>query len=410
MLNTKLWTLVCASALCGCANLDSIYRPLELGSNSNAVALDVKQRAIFSVSRVVKGDDGKFGDSKVICAEPSPDALSAYAFGGGLTAAMQGATAAAKTQAQMAIAAAETSGSIGLRTQSIQLLRDGLFSNCLAYLNTAVTREQFYELQRRSQNFTLGLLAIEQLTGAVKADQLALGSTSSAATGGDTEKESAALASAQKNQNDAKTAADKALQAFKDSNAAVAEQSVKVSAAKKKLADLKDPDDATKKAAEAELTTATAALPPLQKDAEAKRIESASASRAAVNADAQIAAAQDSLTNAQMRVRAAASGTAQLVAAGGARGAVTDKVAASVLSIVKAVLESSEDEACWSMYQTISSHGDKASVEGDPILKVFASRCDPAAQKALSKEVAKKPGVVTPQLLRDLPAMRLYVQ
>lgn len=404
------------AALTGCANLNSIYRPLALGETASAVAVDVKQRAIYSVPRHVTSVNGSNGaDIRVICAEPSPDSLSAYSASGGLTNLLDSASQAGnvKDQAQAAFAAGEAAASIGLRTQSIQLLRDGLFSNCLAYLNAAVDGDQFYELQRRSQNFTLGLLAIEQLTGAVKADQAALGTSSSAATGSDnTDKEAAALATAQKNQNDAKTALALAQAAVKDAQAAVSDQQAKVAEAKKKQSDLKNPDDAAKKAAQEEVDSALTVLATRQKDSESRRITMDSAIRDVANADSQVAIAQESLLAAQMRVRASTTGTAQLVSSGGARAAVTDRVAGAVTDIVKAVLESSGDEACWSMLDRLNE-ADPTKLVKSPLFQVFTSRCDQAAKTVLARDIVVKTtrsrAPVSNELRKALPQINRFL-
>ncbi|MRD48228.1 hypothetical protein GHT07_13140 [Caenimonas koreensis DSM 17982] len=410
---------VAAAGLSGCANVNSIYRPLGLGDGGSAVAVDAKQRAIFASNRKDAAQTAKgleYIETRVTCPEPSPDALSAYSASGGLTALIESASGAPSqaSRAQAAFAAGEASASIGLRTQSIQLLRDGLFSNCLAYMNSAVSGEQFYELQRRSQNFTLGLLAIEQLTGAVKADQAALGTNSSAATGSDnTDKEAAAVATAQENQNDAKTRQAEAALAMKQAQQALADERRKLDDAKKKLAGLTAPDEATKKAAEDEVASLTESVKQKQADVESKRVAVDTADRAVVNANAQVRLAQESLLAAQMRVRAAASGSAQLLSAGGTRAAVTDKVATAVTDIVKAVLESGSDEACWTMLTRLSGLDERQLNEGNALLRLFNARCGVVAQKALAQNVLNKLNterkVPSPELKRAVPQINQLI-
>lgn len=157
--------------LSGCANFDSIYRPVDV--NGKAISLDAKQRVVISAS---------VPNSAMVCAEPSPDSLSAY--GASLTGTLSKSPI---EQAQLAAALAEQVASIGLRTQSIQLMRDAMYRACEGYLSGGIAAGEFYSLQRRFQNMTVGLLAIEQLTGAVKAEQAALGTSSAAATGDNTE-------------------------------------------------------------------------------------------------------------------------------------------------------------------------------------------------------------------------------
>ena len=349
--------LMTSTSLAGCANLDSIYRPLDLGAGISGVAVDVKQRGIYSTTRgmAIRADGASY-DVKILCAEPSPDALSAYSASGGISALVKDVAPAASgasgsTQAgqvQAAFAAGESAASIGLRTQSIQLLRDGLFANCLAYMNNAVDQSQFNQLMRRSQDFTLGLLAIEQLTGAVKADQAALNTSSSAGTGSENvDKQTAAVDAALKVQNDAKTELAKAQNVQKDAQAALTTSQAKLDAATAAVADPANAADPAKKAAQDALTAATSDQASKKKDADAAQIVLDSDGRTAANADSQLSLAQDSLTAAQSQVRAQTSGSAQLAAAGGSRAAVADKVAAAVVEIVKTVLDaSSRGETC----------------------------------------------------------------
>ena len=59
-----------ALLLGGCANMNSIHRRLDLSKGDGAL-IDIKQRAILVSSAT--------NHETRVCAEPSPDALSAYA-------------------------------------------------------------------------------------------------------------------------------------------------------------------------------------------------------------------------------------------------------------------------------------------------------------------------------------------
>lgn len=100
------------------ANHNSIYRDLKTSSGTGAL-VDIKQRAIVAGERKGNKPEDKIN---VVCAEPSPDSLSAYA-----------AEIAAKADtgkgvsAEVAAAFQESAAFVGLRTQSIQLLRDAMY-------------------------------------------------------------------------------------------------------------------------------------------------------------------------------------------------------------------------------------------------------------------------------------------
>ncbi len=104
-----------------------------------------------------------------VCAEPSPDALQATA------AALAGSGSASRDDIQAALqlsgSTAESAASFGLRTQSIQLLRDSYYRLCEAFLSDGIDSIAFDVMQRRFQNHIIAILAVEQLTGVVRGGQ-----------------------------------------------------------------------------------------------------------------------------------------------------------------------------------------------------------------------------------------------
>lgn len=195
-----LVTASCLSLLAGCANLLSIHRQNNItpaGGSSNPGAeitlIDAKQRAIITVQR--PGD--KDGASKtVVCAEPSPDALQAVAASTALTV-----RESEQKLAQLANSLSEAASNIGLRTQSIQLLRDAMYRLCEGYAAHAIDDDEFTTLHRRYQGLMLGLLAIEQLTGAVTNSQVALYMNAGATAGAAASELTAAEEKLKKEQN-----------------------------------------------------------------------------------------------------------------------------------------------------------------------------------------------------------------
>lgn len=163
---------IATAVLSGCsANHNSIYRDLRTSAGTGAL-VDIKQRAIMAGERNAKTANG---NQKVVCAEPSPDSLSAYA-----------AEIAAKTDTgkgvsvELATAFQESVAFVGLRTQSIQLLRDAMYRSCEAYMNGAISESQYSVLARRYQKHAIALLAIESLTGTVKAPAVTINTSGSA--------------------------------------------------------------------------------------------------------------------------------------------------------------------------------------------------------------------------------------
>ncbi len=151
----------------GCANLQTLDRhsrlPLADGAG-RAIHLDAQQRLVVFTA-------------EGYCAEPSPDALAAYAAALGVgSGSLPGNTVAAST------AFNGLAGSIGLRTQSITLMRDTLYRTCEMMLNGKLSRAQISVLMARSQDLTVVIMAIESLTGAVVAAPVTLAPSGSASS------------------------------------------------------------------------------------------------------------------------------------------------------------------------------------------------------------------------------------
>ncbi|MEQ1931014.1 MAG: hypothetical protein ABL957_10885 [Parvularculaceae bacterium] len=165
-------SLAISLSLAGCANFNTAYRDFDIDDGAGAM-VDIKQRAVIvSRQRDANGDK-----RSIVCAEPSPDALSAYA----AELAAEGGNG--QVSASLTAAMQESASFVGLRTQSIQLLRDSFYRVCEGYMSGALSREQFDILTRRHQRFMVALLGIEQLTGAVKAPAVTITTEGQAAAG-----------------------------------------------------------------------------------------------------------------------------------------------------------------------------------------------------------------------------------
>ncbi|MEO1642345.1 MAG: hypothetical protein AAFR74_03345 [Pseudomonadota bacterium] len=106
--------------------------------------------------------------NRVVCAEPAPDALSAIAAQSGVSVSQLNDAVSAEG------ALSEVAANIGVRTQTIQTLRDGFYRVCEAYMN-GLSDEQYAIMLRRFQTNMIALLAIEQLTGAVRGGDALVG-------------------------------------------------------------------------------------------------------------------------------------------------------------------------------------------------------------------------------------------
>lgn len=174
----KLYLVFISSCflLASCAN-SSVYRKLNVDSGDGAL-IDIKQRAIFAskhkASKTINNKTITL-EKTIICAEPSPDSLSAYA-----AELAAEANVPEKASAQLTAAFQESASFVGLRTQSIQLLRDSLYRLCEGYMSGALDKSEYDILMRRYQKYMVALLAIEQLTGTVRAPSVTINTKGSA--------------------------------------------------------------------------------------------------------------------------------------------------------------------------------------------------------------------------------------
>lgn len=134
-------------SLSACANFNTIDRTTALPKDGTAIHLDAPQRLAYA-------DAGG-----VICAEPTPDALQAY------ISSLGASVSSANNAASVSNALQANSQSVGLHSQSITLMREHLFRICAFAQNNWLSDGDVMMLMARSQDLTLGVLAIEQLTG-----------------------------------------------------------------------------------------------------------------------------------------------------------------------------------------------------------------------------------------------------
>lgn len=202
VVNWKIGLL--AAALSGCANLATIGRNTDLPGGGKAIHLDSAQRLVYADSK------GR------LCAEPTPDALQSYAAALGASVGIDERGAASLSNALNANAA-----SVGLHTQSITLMRDTLYRICEYSHNANVENIDVVQLLQRSQDLTLGALAIEQLTGAVVARQALLSGSAASDSAASINNTQAQVDVAQKNVSNKQDQLSKALTAEQAQQSAV---------------------------------------------------------------------------------------------------------------------------------------------------------------------------------------------
>lgn len=198
------WVVVCGTVMLGsgCARLTSIHRSNNLpGDRPHMVSIDAKQRGVFTTPE---------NSALRFCAEPPPDVFSALAASLSADASLVKGTAPS-TAARVAMALSENASTIE-RTQTVNVLREAMYRNCERYLSGAISKDEFIVQGARDHQLIIQVMAIEQLTGAAKAQATALTTTAKAAGAGVTEKALELLGGAKKDL-DAKTKAAETLTA-----------------------------------------------------------------------------------------------------------------------------------------------------------------------------------------------------
>ena len=159
----RILAIIAALMLTGCsANFRSIYRAYKVDSDAptTTVLIDAKQRAIISMPNPKNDTNPKNDANRVafVCAEPSPDALSV------VSAAFAAGSRSTESEHILAGAITETAKQLGRRNATIQLLRDGLYRQCEAYMNGLIGPIAYESIANKYVNAMVVLLAIEEIT------------------------------------------------------------------------------------------------------------------------------------------------------------------------------------------------------------------------------------------------------
>lgn len=299
-------------------------RPVDL--REGAISIDVKQRVIYSQ---------KHGASITVCAEPSPDALTVISASGGLS--LPGPSGNSNNASG---SLSEAGASIGLRTQSIQLLRDAMYRLCEGYAGGAITEAEFAAMQRRYQSTMMGLIAIEQLTGPVIASQATLVASATGQAGasaGDAAVDQAQTKVQQASDAvlNARTSRDTAEQKLSDTRSEINDTQSKI-----KTEQAKDQPDA------AVLTSLNDGLKMLNSTSKTQTLDLADKQRRLDEAEKTKAGAEADLAQARSRVASSSNASANLSSVAAAIQHSNEALASTVEKIVKEINQSYSRDGC----------------------------------------------------------------
>jgi hypothetical protein len=155
-----------ASLMLSACSGGTIFKQSAIG-DVEVLSIDARQRLVLNG----RDQNGK----RIVCSEPSPDAIAAQA------AALAASGASPNgVNAGLAASLSESVGSIAMRTQTIQLLRDGYFRICEARLNGQIDEDEYQRTLRFIDEFIVAVSAIEALGGRVVAPAITIGAKGNA--------------------------------------------------------------------------------------------------------------------------------------------------------------------------------------------------------------------------------------
>lgn len=156
--------LIVALALSGCGGAGTIYKKNTLG-DLDTLSIDARQRLAFV------GDYTDRGGKKVraLCMESSPEAAVAQAatLAAGQEATVptlvNGAVQNATNKASVSGATSESLASLSLKTQTIQIFRDGYYRLCEGLLNGVIDEGDYEYVLASVDSTMIALAAVDAL-------------------------------------------------------------------------------------------------------------------------------------------------------------------------------------------------------------------------------------------------------
>jgi hypothetical protein len=152
---SQVFALGCLLALAGGCADSTIHKQAAI-ADVETLSLDAKQRLVFVANR-----QAGYGE-RVTCTEPMPDALVARA---AVLAASGNFSQSTGPSGGGGISggSSESAASIGFRNEVVQMLRDGYYRLCEAYMNGALTKKQYQHMIMNADTFMVVISALQTL-------------------------------------------------------------------------------------------------------------------------------------------------------------------------------------------------------------------------------------------------------
>ena len=166
-----LLPLIAVIGLSGCANWNTLYRKPDLSHQlSDSLLTDINARLLLVTPNTEEKTTSRILRNRpktIVCAEPSPDALTVYA------ANFNANKSAPESLTLSAGASYNSTGLyVGNRTQTVQLLRDQMYRLCEAYANGIIDSGTYEMMMTRSQRYTVALALIDSATAPASSTEI----------------------------------------------------------------------------------------------------------------------------------------------------------------------------------------------------------------------------------------------
>ncbi|CAG1014908.1 hypothetical protein [Geobacter sp.] len=157
----RLFVILVCTVLQACVVGPTNKIPTVQLKSHNLVATDSRVRVITDAETSIYSTHGLVDPKRIICTEPSPDVATTLAYSLGIAGNVKNYASVSLSSQQL-----EGLAQLGERTAAIQLLRDKMYQNCLAYANGAISGTTYSLIMGRLDDAIVTLSLGDSAAGA----------------------------------------------------------------------------------------------------------------------------------------------------------------------------------------------------------------------------------------------------
>ncbi len=157
----RLFVILVCIVLQACVVGPTNKIPIVHLQSHDLVATDSRVRVITDAETSIYSTHGLVDPKRIICTEPSPDVATTLAYSLGIAGNVKNYASVSLSSQQL-----EGLAQLGERTAAIQLLRDKMYQNCLAYANGAISGTTYSLIMGRLDDAIVTLSLGDSAAGA----------------------------------------------------------------------------------------------------------------------------------------------------------------------------------------------------------------------------------------------------